>query len=422
MKDEFETLEAEILEGIQPFSGLPVRAGNVADQVIVSGGAMQQTKTAYTTAVAVQQPRSIAKIANNILEEARLAGKSFYYRWTVKNKDGSKSVVEGASIDLAMAMCRHYGNCVVDVDANETPSHYMMKGIFIDLESGFTCPRLFRQRKGQGIGMKDKDRAEDIVFQIGQSKAIRNAVIKAMPEWLIERVIEVATEAELNKAKKENIHLARQKVIEFFGQFGISADRIEAERKRPIDQWTPNDIVDLRGMASALKEGRTGADDLFPPVHAPEPAKQPVAAEPQNKKENQPATSSEATAETPAPSPAQKPEPELRPPVSAPSQETQKGNAEPPRRESKSTRRRQEPIALEADQEANQAGAVSATYTEDQLKILRNLDVAINDFPDEYREAGKNLRLKPGKHNPDEAAKILKMINQIIDGGDDDTV
>jgi hypothetical protein len=268
MKSEIETLEAEVLEGIQPFSGLPVKASgrDVTEQVILSGGAMQQTKTAYTTAVTVQQPRSIAKIANNVLEEARLAGKSFYYRWTTKNKDGSKGVVEGPSIDMAMALCRHYGNCVVDVEATETSSHYMMKGLFIDLESGFTCPRLFRQRKNQGTGMKDKDRQEDIIFQIGQSKAIRNAVVKAMPEWLIEKAIEVATEAELNKAKKENIHLARQKVIEFFSQYGVSADRIEAERKRPVDQWTPDDIVDLRGMATALKEGRASGEELFPPV------------------------------------------------------------------------------------------------------------------------------------------------------------
>jgi cell division septation protein DedD len=371
MKSEVETLEAEVLDSIQPFTGTPV-ANNVADQVILSGGAMQQTKTAYTTAVAVQQPRSIAKIANNVLEEARLAGKSFYYRWTVKNKDGSKSIVQGASIDLAMALCRHYGNCVVDVDASETATHYMMKGIFIDLESGFTCPRLFRQRKGQGIGMKDKDRQEDIVFQIGQSKAIRNAVIKAMPEWLIERAIEVATEAELNKAKKENPYLARQKVIEFFGQYGVTPDRIEAERKRPIDQWTPDDIVDLRGMASALKERRIGPEELFPPVV------QPLQTSP---------SISPAQAETPTKSNPQNQSPETGEEARTPA-----------------------PTLV---QEQNVQAETS--YTADQLKILRNLDVAINDFPNEYREALKKLKLKPGKHDSDEASKIMAMINQIID-------
>ncbi len=376
MGDEFETLEAEVLNQIQPFSGLPVKqGGNVAEQVLYQGGAMQQVKTAYTTAVAVQQPRSIAKIANNILEEARLAGKSFYYRWTAKNKDGSKSVVQGPSIDLAMAMCRHYGNCVVDVEAEETPSHYMMKGIFIDLESGFTCPRLFRQRKGQGIGMKDKDRAEDIVFQIGQSKAIRNAIVKALPEWLIERAIEVATDAELNKAKKENIHLSRQKVIEFFSQYGVAADRIEAERRRPVDQWTPDDIVDLRGMATALKEGRAGADELFPPVQAPEKASIPPQAQ----------AKAQAPANAPPPV-VEKPEPEMRPPVSAPPLEEKKNEA---------------------------------AYTEDQLKVLRNLNVAIKDFPGEYREAVKQLGLKIGKHTPEDAAKIIETINRILDAGMD---
>jgi|GEM_PF-1529549 len=259
MKNELATLEAEVLDAIQPFTGLPVKS----EQVIYGGNTMQQVRTAYTTAVSVQQPRSIAKIANNVFEEARLAGKSFYYRWKVNSKDGPK-VVEGPSIDMTMALCRHYGNMANEVEVTETSTHFLFKATFIDLESGFSSPRLFRQRKNQNTGMKDADRQEDIIFQIGQSKAIRNAVRNAMPAWLIERAIEIATDAELNKTNKENIHLARQKVIEFFGGYGVTADRIEAERDRPVDQWTPQDIVDLRGMATALKEGRIGPDELFP--------------------------------------------------------------------------------------------------------------------------------------------------------------
>ena len=263
MKTELETLEAEVLDSIQPFSGLPAKA----DQVY-GGNTMQRTQTQYTTAVSVQHPRSIAKIANNVFEEARLAGKSFYYRWTVNSKDGKK-MIEGPSIDLTMALCRHYGNCAIDLIAEETPTHFMIKATFIDLESGMSSPRIFRQRKNQGTGMKDAERQEDIVFQIGQSKAIRNAIRNSLPSWLIERAVEIATDAELNKTNKENIHLARAKVLEFFAGFGVAPDRIEAERTRPVDQWAPQDIVDLRGMATALKEGRIGPEELFPQVKKP---------------------------------------------------------------------------------------------------------------------------------------------------------
>lgn len=235
---------------------------------------MQRVQTSYVTAIRVQQPRSITKIVNNVLQEAALAGKSFYYRWEVWDKEkGRKVPIEGPSIDLAMCVARNYGNAATDITVEETPTHYLFKGIFIDLETGFTCPRLFRQRKKQKLSDKmDAERQEDIVFQIGQSKAIRNAVVKAMPEWLFEQAIERAKAAELGKIKPDNIHIARQKVLDFFYPYGVTQDRIEAERGKPADKWIPQDIVDLRGMATALKEGRVGPDELFPPVvSAPEP-------------------------------------------------------------------------------------------------------------------------------------------------------
>lgn len=245
---------------LTPFQGIN------ESEVYLGERALQKVKTAYTTAVAVQRPRSIERIANNVLYESKLAGSAFYYRWEVKNnKTGRKSIVQGASIDLAMCIARNYGNCVVDVEASETSTHYMIKGIFIDLETGFTVPRLYRQRKNQNIGSKyGDDRAEDIVFQIAQSKAQRNAILKAMPAWLIDRCIEVAREAEVSQIKPENIALARAKVLEFFGKYGISLERIEDKMEREIDSWTAEDIVDLRAAATALKEGRITPEDLFP--------------------------------------------------------------------------------------------------------------------------------------------------------------
>jgi len=280
--DSQKTIDPEVLDSIKPFSGLPGEAPP-GEKLLDEGKALQRVQTSYTTAIAVQKPRSIAKVAHNVLEEAKLAGASFYYGWTVKTKSGSQKI-EGPSIDLAMCLARNYGNCAVDVEGTETPTHFMLKGIFIDLESGFTCPRLFRQRKSQSLGgkmQKDIDRQEDIVFQIGQSKAIRNAVIRAMPAWLVDRAIEEAKAAELRGIKPENIALARVKVIEFFAPYGITAERIEVKLGRKVDEWTPQDIVDLRGMATALKEGRVSADELFPePTHdekgeTPEPPSEP---------------------------------------------------------------------------------------------------------------------------------------------------
>jgi len=274
--EEKKTLEPEILDGIKPFSGLPDEM-SAGEKMLKEGKALQKTQTSYTTAIVVQKPRSIARVAHNVLEEAKLAGASFYYGWTANTKNGPVRI-EGPSIDLAMCLARHYGNCAIDIDGTETPTHFVLKGVFIDLESGFTCPRLFRQRKSQSLGRKmnkDIERQEDIVFQIGQSKAIRNAIIRAMPAWLIEQAIEMAKQAELGKIRPENIHLARTRVLNFFAPYGVTPERIEAKVGRKVDEWTAQDIVDLRGMATALKEGRVSAEELFPPISTEKDQGQP---------------------------------------------------------------------------------------------------------------------------------------------------
>ncbi|MCP3967528.1 MAG: hypothetical protein GY718_14445 [Lentisphaerae bacterium] len=252
-----ESLSLDVLEGIQTFAG-PSKLPEVIEQ----GQALQQVKTQYTTAVKVQEPRSIARFASNVMQEAALAGSSFYYGWTVKG--GNK--IEGGSIDLAMCLFRNYGNCVIDMEVTETNTHYLFKAYFVDLETGATLSRLFRQRKSQKLGKFDQDRAEDIAFQIGQSKAERNVVLKAMPGWLTDQAINKAKEAALSRIKPENMHLARQNVITFFAEYGATQDRIEDTLSRKADEWTAQDIVDLRGMATALKEKRISVDELFPKI------------------------------------------------------------------------------------------------------------------------------------------------------------
>ncbi len=288
-------LSPEVLSSIKSFSGQDESAG---ERLLRDGMAVQKVHTPYSTAVAVQRPRSLTRVTANVLEEAKLAGSAFFYRWKVKNKrTGREDIIQGPSIDLAMCMARNYGNCAIDVEDEETIADYKFKGIFVDLENGFTCPRLFKQRKKQEIGMDDEGRAGDIVYQIGQSKAIRNAIVRAMPNWLSEQAIEEATKAEIAKIKPENIAIARARAFEYFRQYGIDQPRIETKIGRPMDLWTAQDIVDLKGMATALKEGRISGNELFPlPEGEAKPETKPPVPDKGRKKA--PATTEEVKQET----------------------------------------------------------------------------------------------------------------------------
>jgi len=234
-----------------------------AQQMLSEGKALQEVKTPYTTAVTVQNPRSMSRAIKSLMTEAKHAGQSFYYRWPIKKKSGGTSYVQGPSIDLAMAMARHYGNCVVDVDVKETHSHFIFKGVFIDLETGFTVPRLFRQVKSREMGNYDADRAEDMVFQIGHSKAQRNAIIKAMPGWLVEQLIQISMEAAANDIKSENIEMSRAKSVSYFEGYGVTQEVLESMLDKKADKWMNDDILKLRDIAEAIRNGNVSVDEVF---------------------------------------------------------------------------------------------------------------------------------------------------------------
>ncbi len=254
-----EKLDQETIEGITPYSGELVPLPQAVPTVPV-----QRVQSQYTTAVAVQKPRQLTVVTNNVLKEAELAGAAFYFRWEVWNKAKKKMVpIQGGSIDLAMCIARNYGNCVIDIDVEELPSHWVFRAVFIDLETGFSFPRVYRQRRTQDLGKMDDDRAQDMTFQIGQSKAQRNAVLKAVPGWLIDQAIEVARTAEIGKIKTENIVLARAKVVDFFDKYGVEVEALEVKTGRAADMWTAEDIAYFRSTATAIKEGQVSAKEVF---------------------------------------------------------------------------------------------------------------------------------------------------------------
>ncbi len=285
-----DSLPMEVLDSIQPFQA------DVPEKIIKDGGTLQQVKTDYTTAVAVQKPRSFSRFVKNVLEEAALAGADFYYSW---NQAGQ--LIEGGSIDMSMSMLRHYGNAAVDTVFEETATHYRFKAVFIDLETGTTLTRPYRQRKSQKVSKKmDEGRQEDIIFQIGTSKAQRNVIFNALPKWVRSRAIETAKSAEIRNINAENPAIARATVLSFFEQYGISQERVEAKIGKPSDEWSANEIADFKGNVTALKEGRVSPDELFPPIQKEEVTEKINGLKANKQTEPEPQDNIPSTTQTPS--------------------------------------------------------------------------------------------------------------------------
>jgi hypothetical protein len=237
---------------------------------------VQRVQGGYVTAVAVQKPRTLPGVQKRLEEEATLAGERFYYGW-----GAGKERIEGPSVKLALAAVRCWGNCSVELlPVQETADAWIFTAAFVDYETGFTLQRQFRQAKKWAVfGRHDEARKEDIRFQIGQSKAIRNVVINAIPVGLTDRAMDVAKDgarAKLEKyidgidkrdGKGRGIVFAVEMVLKGLAKHGATeADvlrKLEVADRKAIDV---DRLLLLRGDLAALDAGEEYKDDLFPPT------------------------------------------------------------------------------------------------------------------------------------------------------------
>lgn len=233
-------------------------------------GGMIRTQTEYQTAITVTKPRVLKEVETRVLDEAARMGTDFIYQWRVKTKDkrldegDGKTTIEGLSIDGAMVLARNWGNCALPVRMDqETETHFLIRADFIDLETGFSFPRLYRQRKSGGPGGNmEKDRAEDMAFQIGQSKAQRNVVDKSIPFWLRDRAIQAAKSAAAEKYKDVKAWAPRV-LGAFLKNCGVDEARVVSRLRKPVAQWTPYDILTLDVIYRMIKDGETTAAEEF---------------------------------------------------------------------------------------------------------------------------------------------------------------
>lgn len=239
---------------------------DVGAHALSSGGSMQQTKTQYSTAISVQKPREIAFVEKSFLAEASLAGERFFYSW-----GAGRDKIEGGSIDLAMSLVRTWGNCAVEMQpVQHSDDAWIFTAAFVDLETGFTLSRQFRQSKKSVVhGKHDEERKNDIRFQIGQSKAIRNVVLNALPKWLADKAISAAKENVRDLVEtaiqKKGMDTIQQLSVERLAKEGVGVSAILLRFGRStIKALTVEDLIAMRSDAVALHEGQEVAESIYP--------------------------------------------------------------------------------------------------------------------------------------------------------------
>lgn len=271
---------------------------------------MQRMGGGYATAIGVQRPREIPDVQRRLLQEAALGGTDFFYGW-----GAGKDHIEGPTIDLAQAAGRCWGNCAVELaPVQETTDAWFFTAYFIDLETGFTLARQFRQSKTSIVyGKHDAERKTDIRFQIGQSKATRNVILNALPTSLINQAMEKAKAGVREQieqyVKKNGIVSAIEAITKALKKHGVTeAQILQKLDYASLEAITLDDIVIMRGDLHAIDSGQEWASNLYPKDAAPSDADPPNGRQPFGFDKKLSGEGAPATSE-PEPKPAEQAEP-----------------------------------------------------------------------------------------------------------------
>lgn len=240
------------------------------DGSALPSGGMLQTKGSYNTAVAVIKPRSLTEVQRRLMEEAALMGDAGFYGW-----GAGKDAIEGPSEALAFAAARCWGNTAIEyAPVVEGPDAYFFTAYFVDLETGFTLGRPFRQSKKWTVyGKLDDERKADVRFQIGATKAGRNVILKALPSWLIDKAMEQCKAGVRDGLEKliaqKGIAAAQDAALKALAKHGVKEE--DVLRKFSVAARSALDLdrlVIIKGDLAALQRGDVRASEIYPPPEA----------------------------------------------------------------------------------------------------------------------------------------------------------
>jgi hypothetical protein len=233
----------------------------------VMGAAMPQVIGAQNVPVR----RDETTIRRRLKEAAALLGERAYYRWPVKNrKTGKTDWVEGVSIKGANALIMAIGNCRVGCPVVEDRGTvWIFHSVLIDYETGAELERSVQQRKSAGTMGDDAERRADIAYQIGISKAIRNATLNAF-ELYAQFLLDEAKNS-LIETYARNLPKSRERAVDRLEQLGIEVGRVEAVLGRAVKDWLAPDLAKLRATLIAIEDHMATIDESFPPLRADKP-------------------------------------------------------------------------------------------------------------------------------------------------------
>lgn len=234
---------------------VPASADLSALQAMTRADIDQQIATAHA------YPRSIKRFIDEATDMATLNEEIAAGCIYALPRDGK--TIEGPSARLAEIAASAWGNCRAGARViGEDKDFVTAQGVFHDLEKNVAIAFEVKRRITDRNGRRFKPDMIAVTGNAAASIALRNAVFKGIPKSFWNEVYNSARKVVVGDTK--TLANRRAEAIVYLQKFGVTEAQVLAKLGRAGAQdITGDDLVTLRGLVTALKEGDTTVEETF---------------------------------------------------------------------------------------------------------------------------------------------------------------
>lgn len=265
--------QPEIVDSI-PGTSYPVR------EMVQQGLNVMRLENETQISLAIQRPRSEEKVLKEVLSEMEIVPQiaaTYIYSIPYKKADGSTENVRGLSIKAAMSIINRWGNNANGARViDELPDRIKIEGVVLDFETGTRIQReisVSRKAWSKKLNMHvnlDPTRL-NLAIQAGMSKAVRNAILARIPEYIkaavFSRSVDIASGKFTGKKNEQVVPVANriENAIKKFVSAGAKPEWVKAYIDGLAVETQEEVLTDLIGLWNAIADGQTTIQEAFIP-------------------------------------------------------------------------------------------------------------------------------------------------------------
>ncbi len=241
-----------------------VRVDNATLAAISGAEIDQQITTAH------KFPRSIKKFLQEVEQMACLnedMASECFYSLPRRNQDGQMVPIEGPSARFAEIVASAWGNSRAGARIiSEEQDFVVAQGAFHDLERNVAISFEVRRRITGKNGRRYSPDMIGVTATAAASIALRNAVLKGVPKAFWKPAYEAARKTAIGDAK--TLEGRRVASLQHFAKMGVAQERIFLMLGvKGVEDVTLDHLAQLKGIATALRDGDVTIEQAFPPAH-----------------------------------------------------------------------------------------------------------------------------------------------------------